>query len=105
VSNLSEAVRSEKEGSSVEQHVIDAYEQFQEILLDSIINLPPDGNDNTYILVVIDNFTKFVELFVVADVLSRLNVCCMLLVAMVALKPLDQTEVVSSFLRGSTWSS
>jgi transposase InsO family protein len=46
--------------------------------LDSIVNLPPDGNDNTCILVVIDNFTKFVELFAVADVSAVTAAQCLL---------------------------
>jgi hypothetical protein len=69
---------TEKEDAPLEQHVIDAYEPFQEISLDSIVNLPPDENDNTCILVVIDNFTKFVELFAVADVSAITAAQCLL---------------------------
>jgi hypothetical protein len=69
---------TEKSDAPVEQHVIEAYEPFQEISLDSIVNLPPDENDNTCILVIIDNFTKFVELFAVHDVSAITAAHCLL---------------------------
>lgn len=69
---------TEKEDTPLEQHVIDAYEPFQEVSLDSIVNLPADENDNTCILVIIDNFTKFVELFAVPDVSAITAAQCLL---------------------------
>ena len=51
-----------------ETHVIESYEPFQEVSLDSVVNLPEDQYGNKVILVIIDNFTRFVELFAVKDV-------------------------------------
>lgn len=55
------------DNSVAENHVIESYEPFQEISLDSIVALPEDSESNSCILVVIDNFTKFIELFPMPD--------------------------------------
>jgi hypothetical protein len=67
---------------AVAAHVIESYEPFQEVSLDSVVNLPEDSDGNKVILVVIDSFTRFVELFPVSDVSADtaakylLSVCC-----------------------------
>ena len=70
------------DSGSPEYHAIEAYEPFEEVSLDSMVNLPVDARGNRHILVVIDNFTKFVELFPVKDLSAEtaaeclLQVCC-----------------------------
>ena len=70
------------ESNIPEYHAIEAYEPFEEVSLDSMINLPVDERGNRHILVVIDTFTKFVELFPVKDLSADtaaqclLQVCC-----------------------------
>jgi hypothetical protein len=70
------------DSGSPEYHAIEAYEPFEEVSLDSMVNLPIDARGNRHILVVIDNFTKFVELFPVKDLSAEtaaeclLQVCC-----------------------------
>ena len=69
---------TEQDNSVAEPHVIEAYEPFQEISLDSVVNLPEDNDNNSVILVVIDNFTRFVELFAVPDVSAVTAAKCLL---------------------------
>ena len=64
--------------SLIERHVIEAFEPFQEISLDSIVNLPEDDDGNSAILVVIDNFTRFVEVFAVPDLSAKTAAKCLL---------------------------
>ena len=61
-----------------EYHVIEAYEPFQEVSIDSIVNLPTDVDGNKVILVIIDNFSKFVELFAVKDLEATTAARCLL---------------------------
>ena len=44
------------------------YEPWQRINIDTIGPLPPDENDNKYIIVIIDTFTRYVELYPVRSV-------------------------------------
>lgn len=62
----------------VERHIIEAYEPFQEVSIDSIVNLPVDADGNKVILVIIDNFSRFVELFAVKDVSAKIAAKCLL---------------------------
>lgn len=66
---------------AVEAHVIESYEPFQEVSLDSVVNLPEDSTGNKVILVVIDNFTRYVELFAVKDVSASTAAQCLLSVS------------------------
>mmetsp|Transcript_7130 Transcript_7130/g.7480 ORF Transcript_7130/g.7480 Transcript_7130/m.7480 type:complete len:1037 (-) Transcript_7130:831-3941(-) len=52
-----------KEVMDADYCVIEAYEPFEEISIDYAIDIPVDKYGNKNILVVIDNFTKYVELF------------------------------------------
>ncbi len=58
--------------------MIKAYEPFQEVCLDSVAKFPLDSLGNKVILVVIDSFTRFVELFPVPDVSADIAAACLL---------------------------
>ncbi len=64
--------------SVVSRHVIECYEPFQEVSIDSIVDLPEDSAHHTAILVIIDNFTRFVELFAVSDLSAPTAAQCLL---------------------------
>jgi len=63
---------------SEEVHVIENYEIFEEVSVDYRINLPADVYGNTNILVVIDNFSKYVELFPVKEMNAEVTANCLL---------------------------
>ena len=46
-----------------DEKVIEAYEPWEEIALDSIVDLPEDSEGNKHILVVIDNFSRYIEVY------------------------------------------
>jgi hypothetical protein len=60
-----------REGDVPERHVIESFEPFEEISIDYIVNLPVDESGNKSILSVVDNFTKYVELFPVKSQTRR----------------------------------
>lgn len=55
----------------VEPHVIEAYEPFEEVCLDSIVGLPEDQDGNTSIIVAICTTTRFTELFAAPDLSAK----------------------------------
>jgi hypothetical protein len=59
----SRATCREGDGDVPEHHVIESFEQVEEISIDYIVNLPVDESGNKSILSVVDNFTKYFELF------------------------------------------
>jgi hypothetical protein len=50
-----------------EGKVIESYIPFYEISVDSIVKIPPDADGNQHILVFIDSFSRFVELYALKD--------------------------------------
>jgi hypothetical protein len=67
-----------KDTPAPEVRVIEAYEPFEEVSVDFMTKLPKDEAGNVNILVVVDNFTKFVELFPVPDLLAETTAACLL---------------------------
>jgi transposase InsO family protein len=67
-----------RDAPAPEVRVIEVYEPFGEVLVDFMTKLPKDDAGNVNILVVVDNFTKFVELFPVPDLLAETTAACLL---------------------------
>jgi hypothetical protein len=51
----------------VEGKVIESYLPFWEISIDSIVSIPKDNEGNNHILVIIDSFSRFVEIYATKD--------------------------------------
>ena len=61
-----------------QRHVIEVFEPFEEVSVDYIVNLPEDGQGCKCILAVVDNFTKYVELFPVKEMDAVSTAQCLL---------------------------
>ncbi len=66
-----------KEATIEEYHVTEAYEPFEEISMDYMVGLAKDKNGDENILVVVDNFTKYVELFPLVNIDAESTARCL----------------------------
>jgi hypothetical protein len=67
-----------KEETIPEYHVIESFEPFEEVSIDFMVKLPKDELGNQNVLVVVDNFTKYVELFATPDMEATTTARCLL---------------------------
>lgn len=70
--------QTERDNLNIEERVIEAYFPFEEVSIDTIVNVDEDSDGYKHVLVMIDSFSRFVEIYPCKDQSAATFMICLM---------------------------